>query len=111
MTTKFIHLRVAHADTALQFGGLTVAYDVIPNGDGSPEKIVYAISACHSRDRYDKAKGRIVSEGRLHCHRGDKVRVLTYRPNVRVTDQVFSDLRDLSESDGLNALLPNKKAA
>lgn len=112
MTTKFIHLREIDnlIDNNVQhYGGFTVAYDVILNGDGSPEKVVYAISACHQTDLYNKAKGRQLAEGRLRCRRGNKVRVLTYNPAYSVSEHVLSDLRELSSSyNGLQDLLTSE---
>jgi len=108
MTTKYIHLRQATLfGEPLHHGGFTVAYDVIQNNDGSVEKIVYALSACHYKDRYDKIKGRVISEGRLHSRRGNKVRVLSYAEDKTITEQVLRDIEDLSQNDreGFTSLL------
>lgn len=112
MTTKFIHLREIdnYFDHTVQhYGGFTVAYDVILNGDGSPEKVVYAISACHQTDLYNKAKGRTLAEGRLLCRRGNKVRVLTYDASRSVSEQVLRDLNELGSTHcGLQDLLTSE---
>lgn len=96
MSTKFIHVR----DPLSQFGGCTVAYDVVQENDGSIAKIVYAVSVCHKKDRYDKAKGRVVSEGRLTCRRGNKVRVIAPNPEGgSITDQIMNDAYHLSDAE------------
>ena len=107
MTTKFIHLRLSDLfGEPCHHGGFTVAYDVIQNNDGSVEKVTYALSACHHNDRYDKVKGRVISEGRLLSRRGNKVRVISYVEGKSITEQVMTDLRDLSATDdGLTPLL------
>lgn len=101
MTTKFVHVRSQDE----HFGGATVAYDVVQNADGSVDKIVYAISACHDKDRYSKAKGRQIAGGRLTCARGNKVRVLSAIPDLSIVRQVMKDLYDLDSSGQIRSLL------
>ncbi len=99
MTTRFVHLRAVAGpfDHIDHKGGATVAYDIVANNDGSPEKIVYALALCEERDVYNKERGRMISEGRLLNKRGKRVHVLTYRPGTTVREQVIRDIESRSE--------------
>lgn len=109
--TKFIHIRARDKSVLGLFtkqshhGGSTVAYDLVLNADGSPEKIVYAVSFCADADRYDKAKGRVIAEGRLLCKRGNRVHVIAYQPDIPIAEQVLKDAQDCYDYAGIKGLL------
>lgn len=112
MTTKFIHLRdeERHGPLGLftrdsQFGGATIAYDIVTNNDGTPEKIVYAVAVCDEKDRYNKQRGRKVAEGRLLCKRGNRVHVITALPDQKIIEQVMNDAHDRFTAGGIAGLL------
>lgn len=70
MTTKFMHFRAWDGFPVVSkvapHGGATVAY---VEGDTG---ISYGVSYCHDNDRYDRKKGRLISEGRMFNERTSK---------------------------------------
>lgn len=57
---RFRHMRVVKDGKIFNMGGVTVAFKEI-----APGAITYAIARCSINDNFDKAKGRVIAEGRL----------------------------------------------
>lgn len=84
MTIRFIHLRRRDAfwGHLEPTGGITVAYDIEPDG-----KVRYTFAQCSNKDHYDKRIGRLVSTGRLEANRNvaDFVKI----EGVNVVEQII----------------------
>lgn len=61
---KFIHVRNKIGDTILPTGGVTVAFDVKYEDDGSTT-VLAAIARASLRDNFSRRLGRTIAAGRL----------------------------------------------
>jgi hypothetical protein len=94
MSTRYIHLRRRHPffGHLESTGGVTVAYDVDPDGT-----VRYAWSQCHMKEHYFKKRGRGISSSRLSkgewTERGGKhytVRTFQRVEGVNIVEQILT---------------------
>lgn len=88
-------IRYAHLRTITEKGGLTIAYH---SESKDAPTIRYAIAECSKKDVFDKAKGRLIAEGRLN-KKGIQVNVESHKHRV-ILSTILHDLLDYIDEGG-----------